>query len=65
MATILTPLIKGQTIRIDNHQQGAGTENDWSKEGVHFHKSCNKTKGKFDIIISEFFNSLYPKFLNI
>lgn len=51
MATILTPLIKGQTIRIDNHQQGTGTENDWSKEGVHFHKSCNKTKEKFDIII--------------
>lgn len=51
MATKLTPLIKGQKIRIENHQRGTGTVNDWKKEGVHFHKSCNKTKEDFDIII--------------
>lgn len=51
MATKLTPLIKGQKIRIENHERGTGSVNDWGKKGVHFHKICNASKEKFEIVI--------------
>lgn len=44
----LKPLIKNQTIRIDNHSRGCNLPNDFNDErqDVHIHKEFNKIEGK-------------------
>ena len=51
MANTLTGLLKGQTIRIDNHHRGV--QNVWdNKYDIHLHKMSNNKNEDYDIKIN-------------
>ena len=51
MANTLAGLLKGQTIRIDNHHRGV--QNVWDdKYDIHLHKICNNKNVDYDIKIN-------------
>ena len=50
---MLKPLIKGQTIRIDDHRRCGNVIHDWNDKTseVHIHKKCNYNGKEYEIII--------------
>ena len=50
---MLKPLIKRQTIKIDDHRRGGNVIHDWNDKTseVHIHKECNYNGKEYEIII--------------